>query len=56
MKIINVQDIDSIESVRPKTSNDVRKRVLSIISDARRREDKALREYEAKFSGAKLRS
>jgi len=56
MKIINVQDIDSIESVRPKTSNDVRKRVLSIISDVRRREDKALREYEAKFSGAKLRS
>jgi len=56
MKIINVQDIDSIESVRPKTSNDVRKHVLSIISDVKKRKDKALKEYEAKFSGAKLRS
>ena len=33
MRIINVQDIDSIiESVRPKTNNDVKQKVLSIIS------------------------
>ena len=57
MRIINVQDIDSIiESVRPKTNNDVKQKVLSIISDVRKRKDKALKEYETTFSGIKINS
>ncbi len=57
MRIINVQDMDSIiESVRPKTNNDVRQKVLSIISDVQKRKDVALREYETKFSGVQIRS
>ncbi|MHB8602847.1 MAG: histidinol dehydrogenase [Nitrosotalea sp.] len=57
MRIIDVQDMDSIiESVRPKTSNDVRQKVLSIISDVQKRKDRALREYETKFSGVQIRS
>jgi histidinol dehydrogenase len=57
MRIINVQDADSvIESVRPKISDDVRQKVLSIISDVRKRKDKALKEYETKFSGVKIHS
>lgn len=57
MRIIDVQDMDSIiESVRPKTSNDIRQKVLSIISDVRKRKDGALKEYETKFSGVPIRS
>jgi histidinol dehydrogenase len=57
MRIIDVQDIDSIiESVRPKTNDDVRQKVLSIVSDVRKRKDKAIKEYEAKFGGAKIHS
>ncbi|MDE1769838.1 MAG: histidinol dehydrogenase [Thaumarchaeota archaeon] len=57
MRIIDVQDIDSIiESVRPKTNDDVRKKVLSIISDVRKRKDRAVKEYETKFSGKKILS
>src|SRR5574337_1185937 len=57
MRIIDVQDMDSIiESVRPKTSNDIRQKVLSIISDVRKRKDSALKEYETKFSGVPIRS
>jgi len=57
MRIINVQDMDSIiESVRPKINNDVRQKVLSIISDVQKRKDVALREYETKFSGVQIRS
>jgi histidinol dehydrogenase len=57
MRTINVQGIDSvIESVRPKTNNDVREKVLSIISDVRKRKDKAIKEYEMKFSGVKIHS
>ena len=57
MRIINVQDIDSvIESIRPKTSNAVREKVLSIISDVQKRKDKAIKEYEMKFSGVKIHS
>ena len=57
MRIIDVQDIDSIiESVRPKTNDDVRQKVVSIISDVRKRKDKALKEYETKFSGVKISS
>ncbi|MDR3782175.1 MAG: histidinol dehydrogenase [Candidatus Nitrosotalea sp.] len=57
MRIIDVQDIDSIiESIRPKTNGEVRQKVLSIISDVRQRKDKALKEYETKFSGVKIHS
>jgi histidinol dehydrogenase len=57
MRIFNVQDIDSIiESIRPKTNNAVRKKVLSIIHDVRKRKDKAIKDYEMKFSGAKINS
>lgn len=57
MRIIDVQDINSIiDSVRPKTNDDVRQKVLSIISDVRKRKDKALKEYETKFSGVKIHS
>jgi histidinol dehydrogenase len=57
MRIINVQDIHSIiESVRPKTNDDVRQKVLSIISDVHKRKDKAVKEYETKFSGVEIHS
>ena len=57
MRIIHVQDIGSIiESMRPKTNDDVRQKVLSIISDVQKRKDKALKEYETKFSGVKIHS
>jgi histidinol dehydrogenase len=45
-----------IESARPKTNNNTRRKVLSIIFDVQKRKDKALREYETKFSGAQIRS
>jgi histidinol dehydrogenase len=57
MRIINVYDIDSIiESARPKINNSARQKVLDIISDVKKRKDKALKEYETKFSGAKISS
>jgi len=57
MRIINIRDIDSvIESVRPKTNDAIRKKVLSIISDVRRRKDVAIKEYEIKFNGVKINS
>lgn len=55
MRIINVRNIDSIvESVRPKINNAARQKVLDIISDVKKRKDKALKEYETKFSGVKI--
>ena len=57
MRIIDVQDIDStIESVRPKTNDDIKQQVLHIISNVRKQKDKAIKGYERKFSGAKLRT
>lgn len=57
MRIINVQDVDFIiESIRPKTNDAIRRKVLSIISDVRKRKDVALKEYESKFSGVKIHS
>ncbi len=57
MRIINVRNIDSIvESVRPKINNAARQKVLDIISDVKKRKDKALKEYETKFSGVKITS
>ncbi|OLC36089.1 MAG: histidinol dehydrogenase [Thaumarchaeota archaeon 13_1_40CM_4_38_7] len=57
MKIITVRDIDSIvESVRPEADKEVKNRILAIISDVRRRKDKALKEYEKRFNKIALRS
>ncbi|MDE1812162.1 MAG: histidinol dehydrogenase [Thaumarchaeota archaeon] len=57
MRIIDVKEIGSIiESARPTTSNTTRQQVLSIISDVQKRKDKALKEYEAKFTGVKIHS
>jgi len=57
MRIITVRNIDTIvESVRPKPSQQNRNIVKSIILDVRKRKDKAIREYEKKFTGANLKS
>lgn len=57
MRIIRVREIDSaIESVISKPNTEVKKKVLSIVNDIRKRRDKALKEYEKKFSGVSLRS
>jgi histidinol dehydrogenase len=56
MRIISVKDLDSIESLRPKPNNNLRKKVASIVADVQRRKDKALKEYEKKFSKATLKS
>lgn len=57
MKIINIRNIDStLESLRPKPNKELKKIVLSIISNVQSRGDEALREYERKFSKVNLRS
>ncbi len=57
MRIISVKDTDSIlESLRPQSDANLRKKVVSIIADVQRRKDKALQEYEKKFSKATLKS
>ena len=57
MRIISVKDTDSIlESLRPQPNVDLRKKVVAIIEDVQRRKDKALKEYEKKFSKATLKS
>ena len=57
MKIITVRDIDSIvESVRPEANKEVKNRILAIISDVRKRKDKALKEYEKRFNKIALKS
>jgi len=57
MKTILVRNIDAtVAAVRPKPKEQYRKKVESIILDVQKRKDKALKEYEKKFSGAKLRS
>ena len=57
MRIISVKDTDSIlESLRPQPNVELRKKVVSIIADVQRRKDKALKEYEKKFSKATLKS
>jgi histidinol dehydrogenase len=53
MRIITVQDIDStVESLRPKPNKELKRKVLSIISNVQTRGDKALREYERRFGKA----
>ncbi|MGB9002665.1 MAG: histidinol dehydrogenase [Nitrosotalea sp.] len=57
MRIITVQNIDSIlESLRPQPNRELKKKVISIISDVQRRKDKALRDYERRFNKVNLKS
>jgi histidinol dehydrogenase len=57
MRIIDINEMGSIiESARPQTNDVVRQKVLSIVSDVQKRKDKALREYETKFTGVKIHS
>ena len=57
MKIITVQDSDSaIQSLRPRPKKELKQQVFSILSNIQSRGDKALREYERKFSKASLHS
>ncbi len=57
MRIISVQDVNSIlESLKPQPDGQTRKKVASIISDVQKRKDRALREYERKFSKTNLKS
>ena len=57
MRIITVRDIEAIvETVRSKPSKRNLEIVRSILLDVQKRKDKALREYEKKFSGANLKS
>jgi len=57
MRIISVRNINTtVESVRPKINQQNRNKVKSIILDVKKRKDKAIKEYEKKFTGAKLKS
>ncbi|MDE1763209.1 MAG: histidinol dehydrogenase [Thaumarchaeota archaeon] len=57
MKIIAVKDTDSVlESLRPQPDENLKRKVAAIISDVQRRKDKALREYEKRFSKANPKS
>ena len=57
MKTILVRNINAtVDAVRPKPKEQYKKKVESIISDVQKRKDKALKEYEKKYSGAKIRS
>jgi len=57
MKTIIVRNINvTVDAVRPKPKEQYKKKVESIILDVQKRKDIALKEYEKKFSGAKLRS
>jgi len=57
MRIITVRDIDStLESLRSETNKEVKNRVFAIISDVRKRGDKALKAYEKRFNKTTLRS
>ncbi|MFZ1077464.1 MAG: histidinol dehydrogenase [Nitrosotalea sp.] len=57
MRIITIQNIDPIlESLRPQPNRELKKKVISIISDVQRRKDTALRDYERKFNKVNLKS
>jgi len=57
MRIIVVQDVNSIlELFKPRIDKETRKKVTTIISNVQKRKDKALRQYEKRFSGANIRS
>ena len=55
MKIISIRNIDNFaESARPNPSKQNKKIVDSILSDVKNRGDLAIKQYEKRFSGAKL--
>src|SRR5438445_434603 len=57
MRIISVRNINTtVESVRPKINQQNRNKVKSIILDLKKRKDKAIKEYEKKFTANKLKS
>jgi histidinol dehydrogenase len=57
MKIISVRNIDNFaELTRPKPSKQYKKVVESILSDVKNRGDLAIKQYERRFTGAKLTS
>ena len=57
MRIISVRNINTtIESVRPKINQQNKNIVKSIILDVKKRKDKAIKEYEKKFTGANLKT
>lgn len=57
MRIISVRNINTtVESVRPKVNQQNKNKVKSIILDVQKRKDKAIIEYEKKFTGATLKS
>ncbi|MEX1053421.1 MAG: histidinol dehydrogenase [Nitrosopumilaceae archaeon] len=57
MKTIIVRNINAtVDAVRSKPKEQYKKKIESIILDVQKRKDKALKEYEKKFSGATLRS
>ncbi|MBI3640106.1 MAG: histidinol dehydrogenase [Thaumarchaeota archaeon] len=57
MRIITVRNINTtVESVRPKINQQNRNKVKLIILDVKKRKDKAIKEYEKKFTGANLKS
>src|SRR6266852_545565 len=57
MRIISVRDINTtVKSVRPKINQKNRNKVKFIILDVKKRKDKAIKEYEKKFTGANLKS
>ncbi|MGI0026230.1 MAG: histidinol dehydrogenase [Nitrosopumilaceae archaeon] len=57
MRIISVRNINTtVESVRPTINQQNRNIVKSIILDVKKRKDKAIKEYEKKFTGANLKS
>jgi histidinol dehydrogenase len=57
MRIISVRNINTtVESVRPKINQQSRNIVKAIILDVKKRKDKAIKEYEKKFTGANLKS
>src|SRR5690242_8383983 len=57
MRIISVRNINTtVESVRPKIDQKNRNKVKFIIIDVKKRKDKAIKEYEKKFTGASLKS
>src|SRR5574341_55139 len=57
MKTIIVRNINATaEAVRPKPKLQNKKKVETILLDVKKRKDKAIKEYEKKFSGANLNS
>jgi len=57
IKILQVRNIDSfVESRRQKTSEKDKKTVQVILNDVRKNGDSAVKKYERKFNGKRLRN